>query len=249
MKTKLKKNIIFLAISFFFISLLFIPLNYYIVAEGNVYSAKDFILLPETRTNHVLLPSVLLYENTYFSKLKSSAFNKLKTNIYELIYAGLSSKAEIRNLHEYITKETTSEDFENQIMQITMISISNIKLVVAAALNKSWEELAPIKINMTNEGPSASVGIALDLYNQLASEDILKERKVAAFGTITDNGTVISVAEAGLKVKALRHKKIDLVFIPKRNNIKEIANIKYPFKIIPVSTFDEVLEYLKKEKS
>ncbi len=97
-------------------------------------------------------------------------------------------------------------------------------------------------------GPSGGLMMTLAIYNQLG-KDITKGKKIAGTGTIDLNGNVGEIDGVKYKVMGANKKKMDIFFVPK-DNYKEAMQVKkekkYKLKIVPVETFDEAVDYLKK---
>lgn len=103
-------------------------------------------------------------------------------------------------------------------------------------------------------GPSAGLMFALSIYNQLIEEDLTKGLKIAGSGQLDYDGNVLPIGGIDKKVIAADKKDIDILFAPAINTnsksnyaeAKETASeINTEMKIVPVETFEDVLNYLK----
>ncbi len=234
----------FLVIVIFF----FIPLNYYLIAPGEVFNLKDIVLVPTVQEkNHLYAPSVAVYENKYFAMINTTLFNKLNTNLFYLIYAGLSPSIEAEKLSDFLPKGTTSEQYEAAMLAATNISVSNLKYVVAARVNKTVDELN-FTINVSAEGPSVAVAFALEAINQLQEEDMTQGLKIGAVGNIDREGKVFPVGAVKQKIIAAERAQVDLLFIPLKDYTDEIKKRESRITVVPIATIDEAVEYLNKKK-
>lgn len=97
-------------------------------------------------------------------------------------------------------------------------------------------------------GSSGGFANTLYIYSSLIDEDIIKGRKIVGTGTIDSEGIVGPIGGVKYKLKAAS-KKADLFFISDYN-CKEAMAIKkeknYNLNIVCVKTFDEAIDYLKK---
>ncbi|GEM_PF-6460543 len=234
----------FIGIVIFF----FIPLNYYLIAPGEVFNLKDIVLVPTGQEkNHLYAPSVAVYENKYFSLINTTWFNKLNTNLFYLIYAGLSPLVEAEKLSDFLPKGTTSEQYEAAMLATTNSSVNNLKYVVAARLNKTVDELN-LTINVSAEGPSVAVAFALEAINQLQEEDITQGLKIGAVGNIDKDGKVYAVGAVKQKIIAAERAQIDIIFIPLKDYTDDIKKRESKITIVPITAIDEAIAYLNKKK-
>ena len=241
MKKQLKVMVIG---GFFIICLFFIPLNYYLIAPGEVYNLKDWVITSSTQEkNHFYAPSVAVYENKYFAMVNTTLFNKLNTNPFYLMYAGLSPSVEAKKLTDFLPRGTTSEQYEEVMKSATSISISNMKYLVAKKLNMSLDELN-LSINVSNEGPSVVVAFALEALNQFAEQDLTNGFKIGAVGNMDRDGRVYGVGAIKQKILAAEKQQIDILFIPNKESTEDIKGMKTKVQVIPITTIDEALEYL-----
>lgn len=102
-------------------------------------------------------------------------------------------------------------------------------------------------------GPSAGLMMALEIYNQLTSDDITKGYKIAGTGEIDYEGNVHRIGGVDKKVVAAHRSGADIFFVPYENGkegsnyevaVKTAKELKTKMKIVPVDTFEEALQYL-----
>ena len=241
----MKKQIKVFLIGFILVILLFfIPLDYFLIAPGKVFNLKNIVITQNTiEKNHFYAPSVEVFENRYFSYFNTRLFNKLNTNLFYFLYSSVHPEVESKKLSEFIKNGTTSKEFESSIESATNISIYNIKYLIAKRLNSSMEEIN-LKINLTSEGPSVAIALALEALNQLSKEDITKRLKIGAVGNIDREGNVYPVNAVKQKILSADKANLDILFIPKKN-YGEVMNVKTKVRVIPISNLDEALDYLK----
>ncbi|MBI1972684.1 hypothetical protein HYS50_01630 [Candidatus Woesearchaeota archaeon] len=245
----MKKQVKVLAIGVLaIIVLFFIPLDYYIIAPGEVFNLKTFVLTSATQEkNHFYAPSVAVYENKYFALVNTTLFNKLNTNPFYVIYALVSPSVEAKKLSDFLPKGTTSEQFEAMMQSATNISVTNIKYVVAKRLERAVDELN-LTINVSAEGPSVAVAFALEAINQLGDKDLTNGLKIGAVGNLDRDGKVYTVGAIKQKILAAEKQQLDILFIPARDYTEDIKNMQTNVKIIPIATIDESLAFLQKKE-
>jgi PDZ domain-containing protein len=100
-------------------------------------------------------------------------------------------------------------------------------------------------------GPSAGLMFALEIYNQLVAGDITKGYRIAGTGTIGEKANIDQVGPIGgiqHKIVAAERSGAEYFFAP-AENLKEAQTkadkIHAQIKVIPVTTMDDALNYLK----
>ncbi len=117
---------------------------------------------------------------------------------------------------------------------------------------RAYEANPGIKISYENSesGPSGGLMTTLAVYNTLVEEDITKGLTIVGTGTIEPDGTVGEIGGVEYKLKGAENKHADIFFVPSGENYEEAIALKekkkYSITIVPVSTFDDALEYLEK---
>jgi len=94
-------------------------------------------------------------------------------------------------------------------------------------------------------GSSAGTMFALEIYNQLIPEDITGGRRIAGTGTISLDGTVGKIDGVQQKVIAAENNNADLFLVPEEN-YEEARKVTHKIPLVPVKSFDEILDYLEK---
>ena len=100
-------------------------------------------------------------------------------------------------------------------------------------------------------GSSAGLMITLSIYNKLTNDDITKGKTIAGTGTIDTDGNVGEIAGVKYKIIGISKSNVDVCFLPYENYEeakKIVEDYKYDIKLVPVKTFDEVLDYLNNMK-
>ena len=100
----------------------------------------------------------------------------------------------------------------------------------------------------SESGSSAGLMTSLQIYNKITKEDITNGKIISGTGTIDTQGNVGSVAGIEYKLKAA-NKYASIFFVPNGENYKEAIELKkknkYNIKVVGVSTFSDVIFYLK----
>ncbi len=97
-------------------------------------------------------------------------------------------------------------------------------------------------------GPSAGLIFALEIYDQLTPGDLTKGYRIAGTGTISPEGTVGPIGGIHHKVVAADREEADLFFVPVNNEkaaIERADELDIDLKIIPVTTIQDALDYLR----
>ena len=125
---------------------------------------------------------------------------------------------------------------------------SKLGIVISNEVKYKSNPEVNFKFKGRESGPSGGLMIALTIYDKLLKEDITKGYKVVGTGTINTEGLVGEIGGIKYKIRAADSKKADIVFVPKDNYKeakREYDKNNYKFKLIPVRTFDDAVNYLK----
>ncbi len=107
-------------------------------------------------------------------------------------------------------------------------------------------------------GPSAGLMFALEILNQLTSEDLTRGLKIAGTGTLTAEGEVGQIGGVEQKVAAADREGADLFFVPadvhpgdsNQSRAEAAARaIGSRMKIVPVRTLNEAVHHLERLKT
>ena len=99
-------------------------------------------------------------------------------------------------------------------------------------------------------GPSAGLAFTLSLLDELTSGNLMGDGRVAATGTIRQDGTVGGIGALVQKAVAVRESGVTLFLVPAEQTDEEIAQAQKAagrsVKIVAVSDLDEALDALRK---
>lgn len=134
-----------------------------------------------------------------------------------------------------------------------VLEIEGVKIIgIVPSLLRTYSSNPSISIYYgdSESGPSGGLMIALAVYNSLVEEDITKGLTIVGTGTIDEEGVVGEIGGVEYKLKGAAKKKADIFFVPSGENYEEAMALKkeknYDIEIVPVSTFEDALEYLEK---
>lgn len=226
---------------------------------------RNKILLKEANSNAV----VLAYTKAN-KKIKINDTKTLVTYVLENAKTDLKVGDEILKIENIDINNI--EDVRNSIQQynvndeITIVVKNNGKEYIRKAsiyeenarkyigfvMSQIYEyEATPnikIKSKASESGPSGGLMTTLAIYDKLVKEDITKGKKIVGTGTIDLNGNVGSIGGVRFKLAGAVKDKADIFLVPAGENYDEAEQIKkekkYNIKIVPVSTFDEALNFL-----
>lgn len=109
----------------------------------------------------------------------------------------------------------------------------------------------PVSFDLKNiGGPSAGLMMTLEIYDQLAQEDLADGRDIAGTGTMELNGSVGPIGGIAEKIVGADKSGADIFFAPEAEHEYETAKrtakeIGSHMKIVPVKTFQDALNYLQ----
>ena len=107
-----------------------------------------------------------------------------------------------------------------------------------------------LKFKSTESGSSGGLMLSLTLYSYLNKVDLTGGRKIVGTGTIDNDGNVGEISGVKYKLLGACKKKANVFLVPYGNyneakRVKKEHNLK--IKLVPVKTFDDALNYLKKD--
>ena len=107
-----------------------------------------------------------------------------------------------------------------------------------------------VQISTTDiAGPSAGLAFTLALLDELTDGDLMGSSRVAATGTIRQDGAVGAIGALEQKALAARRAGVDIFLVPSEQSDAEIAKARKvagrSVKIIEVATLDEALQALR----
>ena len=134
-----------------------------------------------------------------------------------------------------------------------IINVNDKKRIgILPAVIREFTTNPPIELSIgaSESGPSGGLMISLAVYDALTEIDITGGLTIVGTGTIDLNGNVGEIGGIDYKIKGAVRKKADIFFVPAGSNYEEAKKLveknKYKITLVPVSTFDEALEYLMK---
>ncbi len=155
-----------------------------------------------------------------------------------------------KNINDIIDIEVINNN-EKHIRKCKIYEEEGRKIVGVLLLEDKELECDPIikvKTEKSESGSSGGLMLALTIYDKLSDEDIIKGLNIVGTGSIDNNGNVEEIGGIKYKLLGASKEKIDLFFVP-INNYEEATKINEEydlgFKIVPIKTFDELVEYLK----
>jgi Lon-like protease len=106
-------------------------------------------------------------------------------------------------------------------------------------------------------GPSAGLMFSLEVFRRLTSEDLTQGLTIAGTGTIDDQGKVGQIGGIQYKIMAAKEKQAQIFFCPKDMDPDDenekiaqatVKKINASLKVVPVSTLEEAVQYLRNLK-
>ncbi len=101
----------------------------------------------------------------------------------------------------------------------------------------------------SESGSSGGLMTTLTIYNYLIDKDITDGKKIAGTGTIEKDGSVGEIAGIKYKLAGAVKKGAVIFLVPAGDNYDEAVKLKkernYDIEIVPISTFDEAVDYLE----
>lgn len=97
-------------------------------------------------------------------------------------------------------------------------------------------------------GPSAGLIFAMEIYDQLTPGDLTKGYRIAGTGTISPDGTVGPIGGIQHKIVAADREDTGIFFVPDNNAkdaIVRAEELDIDMKIVPVTTIQDALDYLR----
>jgi PDZ domain-containing protein len=94
-------------------------------------------------------------------------------------------------------------------------------------------------------GPSAGTMWALGMYDLLTPGDLTGGRTIAGTGTIAPDGTVGPIGGVQNKIVAAKRAGADVFLVPKGQNYTDAKQVAGDLPLVPISTFQVALNYLR----
>lgn len=155
-------------------------------------------------------------------------------NVGDKLYIKVINKDKEYNRYSYIIDEDGNK---------------KIGILLSSVSKYDTKPNVDVKIDKNESGSSGGLIMTLAIYNSLVPEDITHGKTIVGTGTIDLDGNVGTIGGVEYKLKSANKNKADLFIVPNGENYDEAMKLKkeknYDIEIVGVSTFDEVLEYLK----
>lgn len=153
--------------------------------------------------------------------------------------------------------------------QAPLVKISKHRAGIGIILtdNMTVRTKIPVKVNPGDVGgPSGGTMFALQIYSQLTNQDLRHGKKIAGTGTIDDEGNVGEIGGIDKKIIAAKRSGAKVFLAPYIKPTKAILKVepdhltnyqlakqtakKYApeMKVVPISTLDQAISYLKNQK-
>lgn len=146
-----------------------------------------------------------------------------------------------RDGKEKTVSATIREEDGEKILGIIISFLREVETDPEVTLNFSKSE----------SGPSAGFMTALTIYQALIDEDLTNGLKIVGTGTIDANGNIGSIGGVTYKLMGAEKAGADIFFVPEGDNYEDAKRLKeernYKIKLVKVKTFDDALQYLKKQ--
>lgn len=159
---------------------------------------------------------------------------------------------------------TVTLERNNKVYMVkTVLTNLNLKKVITLSSKEDYDEFlkfANLEIHKI-EGRSAGISVALSYYNNYI-ENVTNGRKVALSGGILEDGTVYPVSGVDLKTEEAIEKGTEILFFAEeykvtlpslgtvsidnyKDSLDKIKEKNANIKLVGVSSFREIIEYLK----
>ncbi|MCA1029955.1 PDZ domain-containing protein [Bacillus timonensis] len=169
---------------------------------------------------------------------------------------------------EYVSKKQVNEEitltFERngneQTVELPIVEFPDQPdkkgIGIALVTDKEVLPTPPIYINTEKiGGPSAGLMFSLEIYNQLTEEDMTRGYQIAGTGSINEDGIVGRIGGISQKIVAADKSGVEIFFAPNEKGaegsnyqeaLETVKEIGSAMKIVPVDTFEDALDYLRK---
>lgn len=163
----------------------------------------------------------------------------------------IKQEIEKKEVGEKISLTIKRNDQEKKVTT-TIQKVDNKKALGIVILTNYELKTNPkieLKFKSSESGASGGLMMSLSIYSAISKDDILKGRNIAGTGTIDMNGNVGEIGGIKYKIMGAVKNNMDVVLVPSAN-YKEALQVKkekkYKIKIVEVKTFNDAIEYLKK---
>lgn len=150
-------------------------------------------------------------------------------------------------------KFTIIRDGKEKSASATLIDVAGepkVGAIITETVDIKSDYHVDMKFKGTESGSSGGLMLSLTIYSYLNKIDLTGGRKVVGTGTIDREGYVGEIAGIKYKLMGAVKQKADVFLVPQGSNYREARDLKnekgYDIDIVPIETFDEALNYLKR---
>lgn len=226
---------------------------------------RDKLLMEESYANAIIVAFNyagkdinILSSNLYVAYLLEEAKTNLKVGDQIIKVDGIimDSKNTLNdylmtlNVGDKITIDVINDNKEEE-RYAEIIDYNGLKIIGFVPVEiKQYESIPSISIptESSEYGPSGGLMVALAVYDAITEIDITGGLTIVGTGTISLDGTVGEIGGVEYKIKGAAKQNADIFFVPVGDNYEEAKKIieeeNYDMKLVPVSTFEEALNYL-----
>lgn len=157
-----------------------------------------------------------------------------------------------KNIDDKITFTVIRNNKQKQV-KATLIDVNGeakVGVIATETMDIKSNHQVSLKFKESESGSSGGMMIALTIYSYLNEIDLTNGKTIVGTGTIDKDGNVGSISGVKYKLLGAAKKSADIFLVPAGKNYKTAKKLKekynYDIKIVPVKTFDDALNYLKK---
>jgi PDZ domain-containing protein len=234
--------------------------------DDKTYSIRDKVLMQESISDAIYVAYTKSNSNINILSNKlivTYLSSKSNTNLVvgdEIIYLNnkkVSSKKDITNIIDSLNIGdrldliviNNNKKYNRYAYIVNDNGIKKIGILISNIREYETSPKVTVNVDKDESGSSGGLITALYIYNSLTKEDITKGLTIVGTGTIDDEGNVGSIGGVEYKLKSAVKSKADLFIVPNDKNYSEALKLKnennYKIEILGVSTFDDVINYLK----
>ena len=148
---------------------------------------------------------------------------------------------------------TVIRDGKQKQCKTTLIDVNGeakAGIIITETLDIKSDHHVDLKFKDSESGSSGGLMMALTVYSYLNKIDLTNGQKIVGTGTIDRNGNVGEISGIKYKLMGAVKEKADVFLVPQGENYVEARDLKnkkgYDIDIVPIETFDEALNYLKR---
>lgn len=182
---------------------------------------------------------------------------KIKDQIIKIDNNKIKTK---QDLYDYINKKDPNDEvtftvinnnkkYKRKAKLINVYNKAKVGVIVTEDYDISSSLDVDIHFKGSESGSSGGLMLTLTLYSYINNIDLTKGKVIAGTGTISEDGTVGEISGIKYKLSGAVKKGADVLLVPDGDNYKEAVKLKkkynYDIVLVPISSFDEALDYLK----